>query len=129
MSSAKFFRFWFPAIFYSGIISYVSSLSNIQTPLPGRHFDKVCHVAEYLILGVLTARAFINAGPAWPKRGLYFFSLLVCILYGISDEFHQVYVSNRSADVADMIADAVGSLIGVYAYNLVLTMIERKSKT
>ena len=40
--------------------------------------------------------------------------------YGISDEIHQYFVPYRSADIMDVLADMVGSCIGVMAYFLIM---------
>ncbi len=37
-------------------------------------------------------------------------------LYGISDEIHQIFVPDRVADIYDVIADILGSMIGVMLY-------------
>ncbi len=82
--------------------------------------DKYLHMLGYAILGSLFYRAF---------RSLYFQDrLLLAILlsiaastgYGISDEFHQYFVPYRSADIMDVLADMVGSCIGVMAYFLIM---------
>ena len=38
-------------------------------------------------------------------------------LYGISDEIHQAFVPSRYAGAADALADAVGSVLGVFGYH------------
>jgi VanZ family protein len=35
------------------------------------------------------------------------------ILYGATDEIHQLFVPNRTADVKDLAADAVGAAVAV----------------
>ena len=109
----KFLKFWFPVIFYSGIIYYVSSLPELS--IPGKlKVDKVIHVAEYLPYGFLTARALRASGlkdffvvPA---------ALLLTVLYGVSDEFHQLFVMGRSCDVFDVFADALGGIGGAIVF-------------
>ena len=38
---------------------------------------------------------------------------IVAVCYGISDEFHQSFVSGRTSSIADLLADAVGALAGI----------------
>ena len=38
-----------------------------------------------------------------------------CVIYGLSDEVHQLFVVGRYFEVSDLIADAVGSLAGLLA--------------
>jgi VanZ family protein len=39
--------------------------------------------------------------------------LLICLLTAMSDEFHQLYVPGRSAEVRDVLIDLAGSAVGV----------------
>jgi len=39
------------------------------------------------------------------------YSLLASILYGATDEFHQVFVPGRTPEIYDLVADGVGALI------------------
>ena len=43
-------------------------------------------------------------------------SLLVCVLYAISDELHQLFVSGRGAQVKDVLIDSAGATVGVCLY-------------
>ena len=68
---------------------------------------KTAHFLEYLVLGLLVLNCFnINK-----KYMLY--SLIICFLYSISDEVHQIFVPGRSCEVLDVMIDTIGSLIGI----------------
>jgi VanZ family protein len=41
----------------------------------------------------------------------YLWSAVLTIIYGITDEIHQYYVPNRSAEVQDWLADVIGILL------------------
>jgi VanZ family protein len=43
-------------------------------------------------------------------------ALLLCILYAISDEVHQIFIPGRSGEIRDVIMDIVGSSVGVLGY-------------
>ena len=47
---------------------------------------------------------------------LFILAVSVSTLYGISDEVHQYFVPGRTASLADIVADGIGSLIGVLCY-------------
>lgn len=44
-------------------------------------------------------------------------AVLTSVLYGISDEIHQIFVSERQFSIFDMLADGIGGIIGTFAYN------------
>ena len=102
---------WGPVFSYLGLVFYLSSLSRIPWSAP--YPDYVGHAVEYMGLAMLMARAF-NGGllrPVHPR--LLLITLLLCTLYAISDELHQVFVANRFADVMDVVADTVGAALGL----------------
>ena len=72
---------------------------------------KNAHFFIYLVLGFLVAYALGKIGvKGYRKIGL---SLLVCIIYAISDELHQLFVSGRGAQVKDVFIDSAGAIVGV----------------
>lgn len=78
------------------------TISKFVTPV-----RKSAHFCVYLILGLLVMNCFsINK-----KYILY--SIVICLLYSISDEIHQIFVPGRSGEVLDVIIDTFGSFIGV----------------
>ena len=74
-------------------------------------FDKVLHALVYAVLGGLCCLA---ARRTWSfgRRGLVLVGAFCALLYGMTDELHQLFVPGRSADVYDVVADGVGGLIG-----------------
>jgi VanZ family protein len=42
-------------------------------------------------------------------------AVVISTLYGVSDEYHQLFVPGRSFDVFDMLADFIGSVVGASA--------------
>ena len=40
-------------------------------------------------------------------------AFLICGLYAISDEIHQLYVQGRSGQVSDVLIDSSGALVGI----------------
>lgn len=64
-------------------------------------------ILEYAIFGFLLYVAF----SPQTRRGQLktpFFSIIIGIFYGISDEAHQYFVQGREADPLDAVIDAVG---------------------
>ena len=60
------------------------------------------------------------------RRFLTFWSLLIGILYGASDELHQSFVPARSAEWHDVFVDAIGVALGVMIASSVIMLINRQ---
>lgn len=79
---------------------------------------KNAHFFGYLVLGILVVKAVGKRGAA--------LALLICVLYAISDEVHQLYVPGRSSEIKDVIIDSVGAAVGIGIY-LGLKKIRKRS--
>ena len=55
-------------------------------------------------------------GTPLKLRSVLLFSPLLATLYGVSDEFHQSFVPGRESSGWDVLADFVGSSLGVFIY-------------
>jgi VanZ family protein len=78
---------------------------------------KNAHFFAYLILGVLVLNALRRSGVyGYRSVGL---ALLMCVLYAISDEVHQLFVPGRGAQIKDVIIDCAGVSIGIGVYILI----------
>ena len=75
---------------------------------------KTAHFVIYLILGILVINLFIE----YDIKHLILISLLVCILYSVSDEFHQLFIDGRSGEIRDILIDTIGSLVGIIIYKI-----------
>ena len=98
------------------MIFCVSSIHGTGAPPPFPFADKLIHIVEYGILGFLVARALAQTKPSLSVKALIGLAVFLCVLYGISDEFHQSFVPLRDADVFDVVADAIGSFFGSVVY-------------
>mgnify|MGYP001190124548 FL=1 len=120
-TTARKLWYWGPVIGYAALIFYGSSLSvppEAVSSLMKEVSDKALHVVEYAILGALSYRACrYAAGPRVAQSAL---SLAVagCVLYGLSDEIHQLVVPFREADALDLLADSVGATAGGWTWML-----------
>lgn len=70
---------------------------------------KLAHGTEYFILALFVCLALNNYDIS--NKRIMIYSLLICFLYSCSDEIHQLFVSNRSAQITDILIDTFGSLI------------------
>jgi VanZ family protein len=105
-------RTWKLAIGWAVLIFLLSSI-------PGRSFpqykilsyDKVLHALVYSVLGGL---CFMAVRRTWAMKTSWLIglSVLLAVAYGLTDEFHQLFVPGRSADLHDALADGIGGLFG-----------------
>ena len=73
---------------------------------------KTAHFSEYFVLGVL---AFLTAVTFKKYKIIYrsMASFVICVLYSVSDEFHQYFVSGRACRFTDILIDSAGSLLAI----------------
>jgi VanZ family protein len=97
-------------------------ISSFEVGVPGvEHIplrDKGIHFVEYGVLGWLCAAA---SSRTWPWASVWrtaAFAVFVSTLWGLSDEIHQALVPGRSAELADVFADLLGSTAGVLGWHL-----------
>jgi VanZ family protein len=98
-------------VVYCAFIFYLSSLSGGF--ISGfRLNDKLAHLLLYSGLGLVFSNFLYNLKPELSviKSGLITF--LFIILYGLSDEIHQMSVPGRNFSLLDLLTDAVGGTAG-----------------
>ena len=127
------FRYWVPVLLWMSFIFWMSTgiFSADNTSLiiePILHFlkpsmapekvalihgaiRKLGHVTEYFILGILLFRAFRCGSKELLIWRWAFYSMLVVVLYAVSDEFHQSFVSTRTASLIDVGIDTLGGIL------------------
>jgi VanZ family protein len=49
-------------------------------------------------------------------KDILYYSLLICYLYALSDEFHQLFVIGRSGEFKDVIIDTLGSILAIIIF-------------
>jgi VanZ family protein len=107
---------WLPAAAYMGFIWFLSSQPLTLPPAPIPFRDKIAHLIEYGILGALAVRAIVGSWPAIGLRRALLWGIVVTVSWGFLDELHQAFVPLRNADSLDLLADAIGALLGSACY-------------
>ncbi len=74
---------------------------------------KLGHVAEYFLLGFLLFRAFRGDSKEFGILRWASYSFFVLVFYAASDEFHQSFVSTRTASACDVGIDLLGGIIAL----------------
>ena len=98
--------------FIVNIISDIFNISNTDTL--SLIIRKIAHFTEYFILGLLTYNMTYN----YNKKT--YISIIICILYAISDELHQLITPGRSCQIIDILIDSSGSILGIYLLHIFL---------
>jgi VanZ family protein len=133
MSFIQKFKYWVPVLLWMSFIFWMSTgtFSAQNTSLiiePILHFlmpsispekiamihgvmRKLGHVTEYFILGILLFRAFRGGLKELRNLRWAFSSLLVVVLYAVSDEFHQSFIPTRTASLFDVGIDTLGGIL------------------
>lgn len=115
----KFVKYVIPLVLYCGLIFYLSSLSFNSAPSIG-FSDKVLHVLVYFVLGFLFARSMnFRNSLVMVRANFIWLSTFFCLLYGLSDEVHQLFVEGRSFEPGDIMADTVGGALGSLLFVLI----------
>ena len=104
---------WVTAIFVGGSSGVPQPQVDIGLPL-----DKVNHVVAFLGLQLLSYRAFRYAAPQRAKAPLRWLAALTAVLAGVALELYQLGLPDRSAELADVLADSVGAAVGALVLSL-----------
>lgn len=104
----------------SGLLKELGLLLNVQDIdlLMVKYaflFRKLAHFAEYFVLGILI---YINLRE-YSKQKVYPIAIVLCILYALTDEIHQLFVAGRAFAITDILIDSFGSSIGVFVTHLI----------
>jgi VanZ family protein len=136
----SFFKYWLPALFWMALIFAASSdvesfahSSRILAPLlhwlfPQMPDDtmylivlivrKCAHMTEYAVFALLLWRALRKPMKNDPRPWIWRearLALLMVALYAASDEFHQMFVPERTARVTDVLIDTAGGAASLLA--------------
>ena len=107
----KILIYWLPVIIWAGLIFYLSAISGLSSGL-GAFWDvfwrKLAHATEFGILNLLLFRAL--SGSAWSFKKVWWWSLILSVLYAVSDELHQYFIPLRECRWQDMAQDSFGEI-------------------
>ncbi|WP_020615402.1 VanZ family protein [Paenibacillus daejeonensis] len=115
---------WLPALIWMGVIFLLSSRTGDQLGGMMPWFQKFFpfmtsfdwgHFVSYYILALLMAYAFGVKAERWSIKALI---VLLCVLYGVSDEYHQSFVDGRTPDAKDVRNDGIGALLAMLTLSI-----------
>jgi VanZ family protein len=108
--AAGFIRFWGPVVLYMGLIFWFSSRG--RPDVLSATADYLLHGTEYAGLAVVSVRAIAKRLFSGLKVAHIAGGTAIAVLYGMSDEWHQLHVTGRYGSLADVLADFVGASLG-----------------
>jgi len=106
-----------PAVLWMAFIFYTSSktgeevdsiLPFVQTYLP---FISDFNWGHYVSYFVLAMTLDYGIGARADRIGMKLAIILLCGLYGVTDEYHQSFVGGRMPDANDIRNDMIGALV------------------
>jgi VanZ family protein len=83
------------------------------TQLPGHLWDKLVHFTVYGLLGIFFLIPLAGGRLTGVSLRTAAGAVLLSMIYGISDEWHQSFTPGRTPDPMDVAADTLGAAIGV----------------
>ncbi len=119
-----------PVLSVMGIIFFMSnqpgdSIELIDIP----NIDKILHSFVYAVLGYAALFA-VSPSRRQHKSGVVsILVILFCILFGISDEFHQSFIPGRLPSSWDLLADTLGGIIAVISWYKYVEPVLREKAT
>ncbi len=108
----KKIELWMPVLIWAGVIFGFSSMSiNKEADFSWLDFvvKKSAHVVEYAVLYFLLFRAWSSKWEKTDKK-ILIWSMVVAVLYALSDEWHQTFVPGREGTFRDVGFDSIGVL-------------------
>lgn len=72
---------------------------------------KNAHFFIYFCLGIFALIALKLSGIKGYRSSLI--ALILCMIYAVTDEFHQLFVAGRGAQMKDVVIDWAGAALGI----------------
>lgn len=85
---------------------------------------KCMHATVYLILSILILFALSRSNKkiSHPIK----LTIIICFLYAITDEFHQIFIQGRTPQITDVLIDTFGAIIGAKIYQMIYSKNRQK---
>jgi VanZ family protein len=146
-----FFKYWLPVFIWLGVI-FAGSTQIFSAEQTSRYLvpflrwldpqispsaiaaihlalRNLGHLTEYAILAALFWRALRCATHLRAKMlTLFVVVWITCIIFAVSDEFHQSFIASRTASLSDVMIDICGASIGLAICRMLGMPANRKSE-
>lgn len=111
--------YWILVFLWMGVIFYLSSKPRVVPevdPILANIISIGGHIVFYAILYLLLNNALEKTFKL-NRQFISLLTLLIVVIYGVSDEFHQSFVPGRDASVLDVGLDLLGGVIAMCKIN------------
>jgi VanZ family protein len=108
---------WWPVLLMMTLIFLASSIPGDRMPHAGQwdfSVKKGGHMTGYALLAV---SLMLRQQRTTPRT--FLITLGVCLIYALSDEYHQSFVPGRNSTLLDVGIDMIGASVGVMVWWLV----------
>lgn len=135
--------FWILSLLWMGVIFYFSSqpgkISDFQSDLAIKILNiliknvdlrdysriefitrKGAHFTLYFILGILFTISIYILIKSKKIHRACLLGLLLSVIYSITDEYHQLFISGRSGSIKDVFIDTIGAVSGIVIIGMIL---------
>ena len=126
IAGGSFFNDVAPALVWTAIVFVFGGIPNPGPPLPlDFPIDKLEHAGAFGVLQILTLRALRYELPGALPRAMPWIAALISTVVGAALEVYQLTVPNRSAELMDLVSDAIGAVLAT----LTLLAIEARRRS
>lgn len=115
---------WIPAILWMSVIFYLSHqpASNLESMLPFFHklfpTMQTFNWGHFIAYFILAVTFYWGLGEAYANKKGKLIVVFLCLIYGITDEFHQNFVEGRNPDIKDVRNDTIGAAIAMIIFTI-----------
>ena len=105
---------WAPVVLWMAVVFFFSSLSHLGPA--GRVPDWISHPIEYGVGAAIVCRALDDNRRRALTVSTALTATLLTTAYGVTDEYHQLFVPGRTSDPMDVAKDLAGSAAASFLY-------------
>jgi len=113
---------WLFVVIIAVAVFYISSLTFPPGPPATNIYSILYHLIAFFFLAFFLLPVLVKG----KNKSFIFIAVILAVLYGISDEIHQLFVPRRSCSFSDFMLDSAGILTASFIYTLSLKF--RKSR-
>jgi len=113
---------WLFVFLIATAIFYMSSKTFPLAIRTTNIYSIIYHFFAFFFLAFFLLPAIVKG----ENKALIFIAIILAVMYGMSDEFHQLFVPGRSCSFSDFLINSAGILLASFIYTVSLKF--RKNK-